>query len=69
MSCSAGCSPLLATVDLHSDIRSDLAVPDIFVTSARLSQVRLHSDYFLWGSILSIFCVAEEKTVTGIGQR
>lgn len=41
MSCSAGYSPLLATVDFHSDVRSDLALPDLFVTSARLSQVRL----------------------------
>lgn len=69
MSCSAGYSPLLATVDLHSDVRSDLAVPDIFVTSARLSQVRLHLDYFLWGIRLTIFYLAGEKTVIGIGQR
>lgn len=41
MSCSAGYSPLLATVDFHSDVRSDLALLDLFVTSARLSQVRL----------------------------
>lgn len=41
MSCSAGYSPLLATVDFHSDVRSDLALPDFFVTSTRLSQVRV----------------------------
>lgn len=41
MSRSAGYSPLLATVDFHSDVRSDLALPDLLVTSARLSQVRL----------------------------
>lgn len=41
MSCSAGCSSLLATVDLHSELRSDMALPDLFATSARLSQVRL----------------------------
>lgn len=41
MSCSAGYSTLLAPVDFHSDVRSDLALPDLFVTRARLSQVRL----------------------------
>lgn len=41
MSCSAGYSTLLAPVDFHSNVRSDLALPDLFVTCARLSQVRL----------------------------
>lgn len=63
MSCSAGYSPVLAAVDFRSDVRSALALPDLFVTSARLPQVRLCTQDDFLGGIRLFFFYRVENTL------